>query len=259
MRSGSRSGLHSGDLRGKGTGDVAKAKRNFILHEHFGNTLEDLRDDAAAGRLMVAVCRYAFRGETPDFSEFPPETRGMLGIVFTQYVRQHDADNPAYAERCDNNRRRGRPGAGRGAEAAEDGGEAEEAEEADTQGAHAAVPAPDAQAPEAGHAGARGRGFRPPAEEEVAAYCRERGNGLSAQAFLDHYRSNGWMVGRARMRDWQAAVRTWERNAIPVRAAPRREEPEEDVLVWTPDWREKLEARERQEAARARGMAGDTG
>jgi len=54
--------------------------------------------------------------------------------------------------------------------------------------------------------------FRKPTLEEVRDYCRERHNGVDPQAFLDHYESNGWRVGKAAMKDWRAAVRTWERN-----------------------------------------------
>ena len=52
----------------------------------------------------------------------------------------------------------------------------------------------------------------PPSVEEVAAYCSERGNGIDPVAFVDFYASKGWKVGREPMRDWQAAVRTWERR-----------------------------------------------
>ena len=52
--------------------------------------------------------------------------------------------------------------------------------------------------------------FVPPTVEEVAAYCRERGNRINAQQFVDHYASNGWVVGHSKMKDWRAAVRTWE-------------------------------------------------
>ena len=52
--------------------------------------------------------------------------------------------------------------------------------------------------------------FVPPSLEEVQAYCTERGNGIDAQAFIDFYASKGWMVGKTKMTDWKAAVRTWE-------------------------------------------------
>lgn len=54
--------------------------------------------------------------------------------------------------------------------------------------------------------------FIPPTVEEVAEYCLSCGNRVDAQRFVDHYTSNGWVVGKTKMRDWQAAVRTWERN-----------------------------------------------
>ena len=51
-----------------------------------------------------------------------------------------------------------------------------------------------------------------PTLEQVADYCAERGRGVDAQAWLNHYTANGWRVGRNTMKDWKAAVRTWERN-----------------------------------------------
>ncbi len=54
--------------------------------------------------------------------------------------------------------------------------------------------------------------FTPPTLEEVQAYCIERNNTVDAQHFIDYYTSNGWLVGKNKMKDWKAAVRTWERN-----------------------------------------------
>ena len=54
--------------------------------------------------------------------------------------------------------------------------------------------------------------FVPPTEDEVALYCIERRNHVSAQKFVDYYSSNGWKVGKNPMKDWKAAVRTWERS-----------------------------------------------
>lgn len=56
------------------------------------------------------------------------------------------------------------------------------------------------------------RRFTPPSVDEVAAYCRERGNGVDAQRFVDFYASKGWKVGSSGMKDWRAAVRNWERQ-----------------------------------------------
>ena len=54
--------------------------------------------------------------------------------------------------------------------------------------------------------------FTPPSLEDVQNYCLERNNSVDPQAFIDFYASKGWMVGKNKMKDWKAAVRTWERN-----------------------------------------------
>ena len=55
--------------------------------------------------------------------------------------------------------------------------------------------------------------FIAPTVEQVADYCRERGNNVDPDKFVSYYESNGWHVGRNKMKDWRAAVRTWERNS----------------------------------------------
>lgn len=62
------------------------------------------------------------------------------------------------------------------------------------------------------------RTFIKPTIEEVTAYCLERGGRVDPQAWLDHYESNGWKVGKNPMKDWRAAVRTWERTDYGPRA-----------------------------------------
>ncbi len=57
--------------------------------------------------------------------------------------------------------------------------------------------------------------FNEPTLEEVQAYCEERNNGVDAERFIDFYSSKGWMVGKNKMKDWKAAVRTWERENQP--------------------------------------------
>jgi predicted phage replisome organizer len=55
--------------------------------------------------------------------------------------------------------------------------------------------------------------FTPPTLEEVQAYCLERGNNVDCVRFIDYYTANGWKVGKNPMKDWKAAVRTWERTS----------------------------------------------
>ena len=54
--------------------------------------------------------------------------------------------------------------------------------------------------------------FRPPTVDEVRNYCIERQNSVDPEHFVDFYAAKGWYVGKNKMQDWQAAVRTWERD-----------------------------------------------
>ena len=55
--------------------------------------------------------------------------------------------------------------------------------------------------------------FKKPTLEEVKEYCQERNNNVDAEHFIDYYESNGWKVGKNPMKDFKAAIRTWERNS----------------------------------------------
>jgi len=54
--------------------------------------------------------------------------------------------------------------------------------------------------------------FEKPSISDIKQYCMERNNNVNAEQFYDYYESNGWKVGKNSMKDWQAAVRTWERS-----------------------------------------------
>lgn len=58
----------------------------------------------------------------------------------------------------------------------------------------------------------KNRAFKKPTLEQVREYCQERNNTINPEQFIDYYESNGWMVGKNKMKDWKAAVRTWENN-----------------------------------------------
>lgn len=56
--------------------------------------------------------------------------------------------------------------------------------------------------------------FQKPTLEQVCEYCKERKNSVNPSKWYSHYESNGWMVGKNKMKDWKAAVRTWETNSF---------------------------------------------
>ena len=69
--------------------------------------------------------------------------------------------------------------------------------------------------------------FIVPSLQEVSGYCQERNNNVDSQKFFDFYESKGWMVGKNKMKDWKAAVRTWEDKS----KSNQVEEPKELLLA----------------------------
>ena len=58
--------------------------------------------------------------------------------------------------------------------------------------------------------------FIAPTLDQVKAYCQERSRGVDAERWCNHYESKGWLVGKSKMKNWQAAVRTWEAPLPPA-------------------------------------------
>ena len=54
--------------------------------------------------------------------------------------------------------------------------------------------------------------FKKPNIEDVKNYCILRNNNIDAEAFIDFYESKDWKIGKNKMKDWKAAIRTWERR-----------------------------------------------
>ena len=77
--------------------------------------------------------------------------------------------------------------------------------------------------------GEKAKRFYPPTIDEVKQYCEERKNNIDPMAFIDFYSSKGWMIGKNRMKDWKAAVRTWERK--------RKEKSQAESSVYD-EWRD---------------------
>ena len=71
--------------------------------------------------------------------------------------------------------------------------------------------------------------FQTPSIEEIRQYCISRNNSVDPEQFFNFYESKGWTIGKSPMKDWRAAVRTWEKREkeVPQR---KRESRRESVL-----------------------------
>ena len=59
----------------------------------------------------------------------------------------------------------------------------------------------------------RTQNFKPPTLKEVQDYCQTRKNNINPEVFIDWNTAKGWMIGKNKMKDWRAAIRTWEQRA----------------------------------------------
>ena len=88
--------------------------------------------------------------------------------------------------------------------------------------------------------------FKKPTLEEVKQYCLERNNGIDAETFIDFYESKGWMVGKNKMKDWKACVRTWEKKNtkydIKKKELPNWFDKEQDIHIITKQEEEEMKS-----------------
>lgn len=68
--------------------------------------------------------------------------------------------------------------------------------------------------------------FQKPTIEEIRQYCLEKGYNVDAEQFFNFYESKGWVVGKSPMKNWRAAVCTWNKREkdIPQRKRESRKE-----------------------------------
>jgi len=205
---------------------MAEGKKKVIWYTNWCDTFEKLNDDEA-GRLIKHFCQYI-----TDKDPTPPDR--LTELLFDQIQDTLKRDLKKWKELQERNAANGKKG-GRPPKPKETEGNPEKPSglnlnpekgvivkdsvtvtdtvnvndndiiEVDSVGSSNEQPQPPKK---------KRTIFKPPELSEVQAYCQERRKGINAQQWHDHYTANGWMVGKNKMKDWKAAVRTWERNNI---------------------------------------------
>lgn len=160
----------------------------------FATSIEPL-SDAEKGRLFTAMLEYAETGTEPRFSGNErflwPTAKSHIDREAAFCEKQRT--NATKAKRSQTNPNEAKP-----SQTSQKDKDKEYKETLPIGSAKKAAPA-----------------FHPPTVEEVKAYCLERRNKVDAVRFVDYYTANGWKVGKNPMKDWRAAVRTWERDDRP--------------------------------------------
>ena len=190
----------------------------FIFYESFRDAMRGL---PAETQLLLdnAIADYALYDTEPDFGG-----DGVAQGFFTLMRPQIDANS----RRRDAGTRGGRPAKETDREPIENQTETKaepsgnqsvtNAEPSDNQSVTNAEPKEKEKEKEKAKGNAKEkeccaegpRRFTKPTVGEIRDYCRERGNAVDPQRFFDFYEAKGWRVGNQPMKDWQAAVRTWE-------------------------------------------------
>lgn len=183
--------------------------RNYaaLFHEY----LDEMADltDAEFGRLARALLVYSRTGEFPALN-------GNERLFKRRVIMQEDRAQESYVQVAEKNRANGQLG-GRPRKPTETQRNPQKPNE--TQKTQIEIkteintPLPNGnKGSKAATPPTRETRFSPPSLDEVQAYIAERGSAVDAQQFIDFYACKGWMVGKNRMKDWKAAVRTWEKR-----------------------------------------------
>ena len=194
-------------------------KKSFVLYcdykKHFA-----LLPAEDQGRLLMAIFDYVETGAEPAL-----EASSLMAFSFIR--AQLDRDIEKYKEICRKRKeagsRGGRPSKAEGksenqTEAKKANGFSENQTEAKkTDNDTVTDNDTDTDIYNRGNSGElpgekKSTRFVPPTVEDVRAYCQERHNGVNPETFVDFYTGKGWFVGMNKMKDWKAAVRTWERS-----------------------------------------------
>ena len=177
------------------------AREYVCLYHSYLKSVEPL-NDAERGRLFTACLTYSMTGAEPDL-------RGNERFVWPTIREQIDRDTKKYSDFCkkqqENISKRWDTTVYDGTSGIPDDTKHTKEKEKEKENILSSPNVEDSIA----RTPARKR-FTPPTLAEVTAYCRERQNAVDPQRFIDYYTANGWKVGKNSMKDWKAAVRTWE-------------------------------------------------
>lgn len=177
-------------------------RKQFTFYESFASALARIKSKAARCDAYDAICNFALYGIEPDLDSIPDAAAIAFDLIRpTLEASKRKAENGKRGGKTEANEKQtaSKTEANRKQTVSEKENEKEKEGEIEN---------------ECYIARARTR-FVPPTLDEVIAYCHERGNSVDAERFVSFYESNGWKVGKNPMKDWRAAVRTWERDNRP--------------------------------------------
>jgi len=177
-------------------------RKSFIIHADSLDILDQLTDEQA-GKLFKAISCYQKTGEISQVDQ-------LVKIAITPFINQFKRDEEKYLNIVERNKinisKRWSKNTTGKTGIPEDTKNTDNDSKSDSDS--------DSKSDNKNKKDSKNKNFTPPTLEEVKNYCQERNNSVNPEKWIAHYQSNGWKVGKNSMRDWKAAVRTWEGNSF---------------------------------------------
>lgn len=177
-------------------------RKSFIIHKDSLDILDQLTDEQA-GKLFKAIFSYQ---KTGDFAELDQLTKIILTPFISQFKRDEEKwsnvverNKANIAKRWNTKNTTGKTGIPKDTKNTDSDSKSDSDSDSKSDIKEISSLRSDTK-----------KNFIKPTLQEVQAYCYERKNSVNPQKWLNHYESNGWKVGKNPMKDWKAAVRTWE-------------------------------------------------
>ena len=183
-------------------------KKSCVIYDSWGELLVNLPDDMA-GQLIKQIINYAFDGNLESAND--PALNAMFAMIKTKL----DEDAATYEEIVKQRSEAGKRGMAKrwNNKAITNDNEVITNDNAVTDEiTNITVSVSEYVSDKDIKEKDKKKRFVKPSLDEVKAYCQKRNNSVDPEAFIDFYESKGWKIGNQPMKDWKAAVRTWERR-----------------------------------------------
>ena len=186
-----------------------KIRDSFIFYRSFYQSAKKLPKEDKA-ELFDAICSYALDGESVEMSVVPE-------AIFTVIKPNLDANRRKWENGCKEKKKTSKIEADEEQEISKD--EANDKQTISKAQGNVDVNV-DVDVDKDVKSKSESKRFSPPSLLQVSDYCQERKNSVNPEKWIAHYQSNGWKVGKNSMKDWKAAVRTWEGNRFENKSSP---------------------------------------
>ena len=179
---------------------MATDKKSFLLYCDLIHTVEQLTDEQA-GDLFKHILRYV--------NDQEPQTDNVITRIAFEPIKQSLKRD---LQKYEDIRKRNQDNARKRWDATASSGIPNDTKNADSDSGSVSGSVTDKK---------EIKGFVKPTIEQLKEYMTEQGMNDIAENWLNHYEANGWMVGKVKMKDWKASVRTWKTNQKNNSATPQ--------------------------------------